>query len=366
MPRTSAGPDQSGRRLGAAGRDRKVVLLTGASGVVGRAVLARLRAKNSADRPEVLALVHRTPVTGHGVTSVAGDVTQPRLGLSPDEYAELARRVDTVIHCAAVTEFNRTDGSLEATNIEGTRHITEFADAADATMYHVSTAFLHARADGARGRTAVGYADSKRSGEDVVRASECRHVILRPSIVIGDSATGEISSFQGLHRVAGAIIGGAVPMIPFDPTWPLDFIPCDVVADAIVTAVENGVDHGEFWLTSGDSALSLAEAVSVTVGMAPEFGVSTDAPRFVPPDLFDRLIGPVFLDALPAKVKITVMRLLEFFAAYLSMDSAMPSDLDRLVALGAAPLPDQRESLRASLRYWAETTGLVAAEREVA
>lgn len=362
MRNSSAGTDRSHR----GDISRRTVLLTGASGVVGRAVLTRLQETDPG--VDIVCLVHRTPVHGRHVTSVHGDVQQPHLGLPAADYAALAARVDDIVHCAAVTDFNRTDGSLEATNVEGTRAMTALARAADATLYHVSTAFLHARANGERGRTAVGYAASKRAGEDVVRGSGVRHVILRPSIVIGDSDTGEIASFQGLHRVAGAILSGVVPMIPFDPDWPLDFIPCDVVADAIVTAVERRLTSGEFWLTAGDEALRLRDAVSLTVGFGADSGVATDPPRFVPPDLFDRLIAPVFLDALPTKIRITVVRLLEFFAAYLSMDSAMPSSLGELTALGAKPLPDQRESLRASLEFWAESTGLTAsrAAREVA
>jgi nucleoside-diphosphate-sugar epimerase len=348
MPDRSVHSTPTPRRPGA----RRTVLLTGASGVVGRALLPRLHDM------DVVCLVHRTPVHGPGISSVHGDVTQPHLGLSQSDYAALARRVDAVIHSAAITDFNRTDGSLEATNVGGTEHVVALAADAGRPLYHVSTAFLHAKAEGERGRTAVGYAASKRAGEDVVRASGVPHVILRPSVVIGDSQTGEIESFQGFYGVAGAILGGMVPMIPFDPTWPVDFVPCDVVADAIATAVEQRLTAGEFWVTAGERALRLEDAVSLTVELGAEFGLVVDQPRFVPPDLFDRLIAPVFLDALPAKVRITVLRLLEFFAAYLSMDSAMPSSL---ADLGVA-LPDQRESLQSSIRYWAETR----ARREVA
>jgi hypothetical protein len=68
----------------------------------------------------------------------------------------------------------------------------------------------------------------------------------------------------------------------------------------------------------------------------------------------------VFLDALPSRIRRTVVRLLDFFAAYLSVDDAMPSDLDKLRDLGAKALPDQESTLRASLRYWAETTGKIS------
>lgn len=323
---------------------RRTVLLTGASGVVGSALLTRLHAF------EVIALVHRTPVLAAGVTSVAGDISAPRLGLSDRTYRDLVGRVDAVIHCAAVTDFARKDGSLEATNIDGTQRVAAFAVDAGATLYHVSTAFVGTTAQAGRSSTSVGYAASKAAGEQVVRASGVPAVILRPSVVIGDSTTGQIAAFQGLHRLAGAILTGAVPMIPFDADWPIDFVPCDVVADAIATVVERGLTEGEFWVTAGDRSMSLREAVTLTVDLGAELGLQLDAPRFVSPDLFDRLIAPVFLDALPPKVRRSVLRLLDSFATYLGAGLAMASSLPELAALGAVELPDQRVSLRKSIR----------------
>ena len=153
-----------------------------------------------------------------------------------------------------------------------------------------------------------------------------------------------------------------VPMIPFDPGWPIDFIPADIVADTIACLVENRVRGGEFWISAGDKALRLDESVALAVELARGLGRHIDMPRFVPPDMFDRLIRPVFLDALPARIRRNVLRMLEFFTTYLQSGQVKPSSLDQLVALGARPLPDQRESLRNSLRYWAARNGYGQAE----
>ena len=348
MPVQTAGPHGSG---GAPGTARRTVLLTGASGVVGRALLQRLRDH------DVVCLVHRSPVSGPNVTTVPGDIAKPMFGLAKQAHVELTATVDAVVHCAAITDFNRTDGSLEATNVTGTEHAAAFAAAANAVLYHVSTAFVHTTVDGDRGRTAIGYASSKRVAEEVVRSSGVPHVILRPSVVIGDSVSGEIAAFQGLHQVVAGLFAGLVPMIPFDPGWPIDFVPIDVVGDAIACLVENQVSKGEFWISAGEAALRLDESVAVVVELARALGVSIDVPRFVPPDTFDRLIGPVFLDALPGRIRRNVLRMLEFFTTYLQSGKTKPSSLDQLIALGARPLPDQRESLRNSVRYWAERKG---------
>jgi len=153
-----------------------------------------------------------------------------------------------------------------------------------------------------------------------------------------------------------------MPMIPFDASWPVDFVPADFVAESIACVVENGVREGEFWISAGDKALRLDESVALTVGLARDWGISIDMPRFVPPDMFDRLIGPVFVDALPARIRRNVLRMLEFFRVYLQDGATKPSSLTQLAALGASPLPDQRESLRNSVLYWGAQKGYPAVE----
>jgi len=336
---------------------RRTVLLTGASGVVGQALLPRLRCGGA----DILCLTHRSPVSGPTVSSVPGDVTQPRFGLSPTQWRRVVSRVDAVVHAAAVTQFNGSDADVQRTNVDGTRHALELAAASGAPLYYVSSAYLHAREDGQRGRTAVRYAASKRAAEELVRSSGLPHVITRPSIVMGDSRTGETAGFQGLHHVAEGIVRGIVPIIPFDAGWPIDVVPQDVVADAIATLVEQERVGGELWLTAGPQAPSLAATVDVLLGVAAEMGSPVSAPRFVDPDTFDRLIAPVFLDALPRQVRQTVTRLLDFFAVYLAREDPLPSDLPALAQTGVMALPDSRESLRRTFRFWAEQIGVDAA-----
>jgi nucleoside-diphosphate-sugar epimerase len=334
-----------------AASQRRTVLLTGAAGVVGHALIPRLA------NADVICLVHRSPVSASGVTTVHGDLRQRRMGLSTTDFANLTQRVDAVIHSAAITDFNRRDGSLQQTNVEGTKHVLDFAATAGVPLYHVSTAYLDTVAYGDRGRTAVGYASSKRQAEEAIHTSGLPHVILRPSVIVGDSRSGEIRSFQGLYKVAGAVLDGVVPLIPFDPAWPIDFIPIDVVADAVATVVDKGLTQGEFWLTSGERALRFDEAVAVCIGIGAQLGRPVGMPRFVAPEVFDRLIAPVFLEELPPNTRRTIVGLLELFAAYLARDTAFPSSIDALVRLGVSPMPDPRSSLRNSLLHWARATG---------
>jgi nucleoside-diphosphate-sugar epimerase len=341
------------------GRERRTVLVTGATGVVGQALVPRLVEHGASD---VICLTHRSvigarPQNRHTgtISTVHGDVAQPDLGLGAREYRELAARIDSVVHAAALTEFTGPDETLQRVNVDGTGHALALAESAGAQFVHVSTAYLHARGEGQRGHIAARYAASKRAAEAVVKTSSVPHNIVRPSIVIGDSRTGAMSSAQGLHRAAGAILSGIAPILPFGATWPFDFIPQDVVADTIAGIVEHHRNGEELWVTAGRQALTLAQAVDVVIATGHQLGIDVDTPRFVSPEQFDRIIAPVFLPALPATMRTTITRLLDFFAVYLDITEPMPSSLPTLEQQGITTLPDLTQALHRSLHHWHTT-----------
>ena len=117
------------------------ILLTGATGFVGMAVLARLlaaghevhclvRAANDAEADSRLrAVLQRVeaPSTGRAV-AVAGDLTAPRLGLG-DRHDQVAAGVGSVIHSAASVAFDLPLEEARAINVEGTRRVLDFAGA---------------------------------------------------------------------------------------------------------------------------------------------------------------------------------------------------------------------------------------------
>jgi nucleoside-diphosphate-sugar epimerase len=333
----------------------RTVLVTGGSGVVGQALIPRLLAPGPDGGPpptRVVALTRRRPLGEPGVTCVRGDVTAPRLGLGAREYAHLADSVDVVVHAAAVTVFERSDDSLAATNVEGTRRVLQFAADAQATAYHVSTAFLHPEHSAERPDSAVGYAVTKRAAEQVVADSGVPHVVVRPSIVVGDSRTGAVSAFQGVYQVADALLRGQLPLLPFDGDWPLDLVPCDVVADAIARLVEHGVADGQVWLTAGGRALTLADGVDVLAGFAARAGIPLRRPRFLPPTAPG---GAVELLRAPERAAVAQVRRL--FQDYLQRTEPFPSSLPDLTAIGVGPLPDPRTTLTRGLRFWHAARG---------
>ena len=189
---------------------RRTVLLTGGAGVLGRAFIDEL----SADH-DIIALRNRTPVCDPRVAEFAGSLGSPALGLSPGDYCALSSEVDVVLHAAANTSWKATPAQIRETNVGGTRNMLAFAGRAGAPLLYVSTAYVAnpPSAEGSRHRGARSYIDSKVEAEQLTRDSDVPSLIVRPSVVIGDSRDGRMASFQGLHRVAGMIARGTVPMV---------------------------------------------------------------------------------------------------------------------------------------------------------
>ncbi|MER7985252.1 SDR family oxidoreductase [Streptomyces noursei] len=328
------------------GRRPLHVLFTGATGVVGSALLPHL------GRHHVTCLLHESALSapsGPRVKTVRGDIRRPCLGLSRGEFKEVCTAIDVIVHAAADTSF-RAEPALAETNVAGTRRIVELAREAKARLVYVSTAFSALGADG--GSSAPAYARTKAQAEELVGASGLSAVIVRPSIIVGDSLTGQIARHQGFHKVCGAMMGGQLPIIPLDPTRLVDFVPQDVVAQHIAGLLEEDSDRTELWLTAGPRALRLSEIIGEIHAAAVELGRPVPTMRFVDEDLYERLIAPVFLKSLPEDTRRMIKALAEQLTPYVSVRSPFPSDV--------AELPDQKGTLRTSLLRWAQASGFHA------
>ena len=331
------------------------ILLTGATGFVGMAVLARLlaaghevhclvRATDDAEADSrlraVLARV-QAPPTGRAV-AIAGDLTAPRLGLG-DRHDELAARVGTVIHSAASVAFDLPIEQARAINVEGTRRVLDFARAVPGLrrVTYVSTAYVAGNRRGTiyeddreSGEFRNSYERSKHEAEVLVRSSTLPWTIARPSIVVGESTTGWTASFNVLYGPLRAFDAGAYPVLPARRRSPVDVVSVDYVADAVAALAHHpDAAGGTFHLTAGARASSVGEIMTMATS-----SLDRPAPRLVPPHAYRRILHPLVM----RRVAPSTRRLLErseiyfpYFAMRLRFDDARSRAL--LEPMGIAP-----------------------------
>jgi nucleoside-diphosphate-sugar epimerase len=337
---------------------RPGLLLTGASGVVGRALMPQLGGF------DVVSLCHRADPGG---TVVRADLTRPRLGLDATTYRDLAARTTTVVHAAAITDFGVGEPATSALNVDGTARVLDLAAEAGARVLYVSTAFV-ARTDlttEARGTDAweaaispAAYLGSKRRAEALVRDSGLPVTIARPSVVLGHSRTGEIARFQGLHAVFRAVLRNEVPIMPLPATSLVDVVPVDVVAGALAALLAAGLPGGEHWLTAGPAAPTVADLAAECVRQAHAAGRPADGPRYVTLDMVERLFRPVFVDPLPERLRRRFDDLVAMCALFTDAPE-FPTSLGRLP--GGPPRltrADVDTAVRASVAHLAGRLGL--------
>lgn len=293
------------------------LLLTGATGFVGMAVLARylertdrhvyalIRAHSDQAAGERLdaVLAHlfgaRAGDYADRVAAVTGDLTTPDLGLDPWRREELASKVTTIVHCAADISFTLTLEDAREINVEGTRRMLEFAELASRlgglTRYgHVSTAYVAGTHEGrfAESDLDVGqqfnnsYEQSKFESEQLVRAhSHLPYTIMRPSIVVGERRSGWTSTFNALYWPVKAISRGMLQTLPGDPTAPLDVVSVDYVADGIYELCEGSAGIREtYHLTASAQASTINEVATLASSY-----FRTPPPRMLPPEEYTAL-----------------------------------------------------------------------------
>jgi nucleoside-diphosphate-sugar epimerase len=309
------------------------ILVTGSTGVLGTALAPTLTNR------DVVSLGYRqTPTTGGSV--VFGDVSLENLGLAPKEYARLCDTTDVVLHCASEVNFNAGREVMQAVNVAGAQRIAQFGVNSGAHIVYVSTAFVHRAevlvCDGALRIDPSAYTESKRIAEDYLRNSAIQLSIVRPSIIVGDSATGSISRYQGIHRFIQAALKNRIPFIPAGSESYVDMVPQDIVADVLVALADGDLPPGDYWVTAGSKAKTVESLLEILFDEARRSSIDMAPMRIMDPAVIDRLMRPAFFDQVPADA---VMRLENLTAMCKSLftgeqfPSTLP-ELDQQVPIG--------------------------------
>jgi thioester reductase-like protein len=241
----------------------RVILLTGATGFLGAFLLDELLRQTAA---QIVCLARAGSDAEAGervrrnlaqydidlgdradrIAPLAGDLAQPRLGLTPERFARLAEEVDAVFHNGALVHFLHPYQSLKAANVLGTQEVLRLATTARLKPVQlVST--LSVLSNLAQGQLALesdrndrpeslenGYAQSKWVAEQLAWVAAERGVpviVFRPGRIVWHSQTGALGADDLLSRAIRACVQlGAVPAVD---TF-LELTPVDYVGRAVV------------------------------------------------------------------------------------------------------------------------------------
>ena len=342
------------------------IFLTGSTGYIGAHVLSNLLA----DHPEPLNVLVRArdreearnrlwyalqlhmdaerfqdALESH-IRTFRGDLTHERFGLCEDDYQELVRTTDSVIHCAASLN-RRSEKTCLNVNLRGTLEVVQLAMRARDQhglrhFSHVSTVAVagHRANEVVEEDTAIDwnrsdydpYARTKKFCEHLVRQllPDVTKTIFRPSIVLGDSRRPETNQFE---MVRAFVFLAGLPVLPFRANDQVDIVPVDYVASAIATLHrKDHPAHETYHLSSGigsETFLQLTDALAKAQGKR--------SPLFAP-----RLEGPSSkaINALAGRAgKIGgLATLLKVFLPYLVWNTVF--DNRRVVEeTGARPAP---------------------------
>ncbi|MCB1838262.1 MAG: SDR family oxidoreductase, partial [Alcanivoracaceae bacterium] len=277
--------------------------VTGATGFIGRFLVARLL-----DRPEarVFALIRpgseyklegmrkRLGVSSDRLIAIQGDLTRKLLGVSKRDRDDLKGQVQHFFHLAAIYDIEADENQQRYTNIEGTRHALKLAGELEAgCFHHVSSIAAAGLYDGTfyedmfeqAGELANAYLQTKHESEGLVR-KECPvpFRIYRPSMVVGDSETGEMDKVDGpyyffkLIQKLGDMLPPWIPLIGIDGGC-FNIVPVDFVASAIDHIAHQPDLDGECFHLTADKHYSVGEIMNIfaSVADAPKMPVRLDA-----------------------------------------------------------------------------------------
>jgi len=251
------------------------ILLTGSTGLLGGyllrdllrreqkvAVLVRPSRFETAEQRVEQTLLLWEEQWGRSIPRplvLAGEITEPQLGLDRGQLAWVRRHCTSVLHSAASLLFHANADEPDRTNVGGTRNILAFCHETGVDeLAYISTVYVSGCRQGVvlESELDVGqelandYEKSKLAAEQLVRSdSRLRaYTIFRPSIIVGDYYSGYTSTFHGFYaplRIAFAL----APMMHAEQLLEVDFlqllglqgderkdfVPVDWVSEAITT-----------------------------------------------------------------------------------------------------------------------------------
>jgi nucleoside-diphosphate-sugar epimerase len=230
------------------------IVVTGATGNVGTALLRRLVSESAVD--EILGVARRRPRTG------APKVRWVQADVAASPLEPIVRGADAVVHLAWAIQPSRDSEALEAVNVRGSERVFE-ASAAAGVPALVYASSVGAYSAGPKDRPVgedwptegIGssfYARHKAAAERALDAVERAHprlraVRLRPALIFQRDAASEIRRlFAGPFLPSPLARPDLVPLVPATPRLAFQAVHAADVADAYRLAILSETARGAY------------------------------------------------------------------------------------------------------------------------
>ncbi|HEY5884040.1 MAG TPA: SDR family oxidoreductase [Pyrinomonadaceae bacterium] len=195
---------------------------------------------------ETIAAQTGKPVSDFDI--LPGDITAPNLGLSPNDSETVRANATIVFHLAAIYDLGVERELAMRVNVEGTRNVNQYVSSInDLRHYHyVSTCYVAGKRTGVILETELKhdagfrnyYEETKYLAETEVEAlkSSLPVTIHRPSVVCGDSRTGETVKYDGIYYLIRYLLKWPSVLSAFNignDVVTLNLVPVDFVVESM-------------------------------------------------------------------------------------------------------------------------------------
>lgn len=229
------------------------------------------------------------------VVPICGDLGQPKLGLTQEEWDFLAHQMDAVFHNGATVNYLFNYDRMRDANVLGTNEVMKLAfEGRPKELNYISTTFIFGWAvksilletDGNQKMELLdfGYSQSKWVAEKVVEDARNQGLsvrIFRPALV-SPSITGGGNNFDIAVRLVAFMVNHGIGV---DALNQVSFVPADIVANNIVAiSTTPGTENKTFNVVRDDYAnmIDITNLITKATGRQFEiFGIKEFVPELI-------------------------------------------------------------------------------------